>query len=290
MLIKPFQLPSIPASLPVYRTIPPRWTLEGAARLAMKFGVDAPAKESELWFVCRNEESSVEIFRATHSARMTRRAFDREGTTSGPGEIPSDEVAVERANTFIEGLRDIQISRPLPPTLSLIKAITGVPGGAPHSDRTVAVQVNYRFALDDLPLKGPGAKAQITMGTSGKIDRAYLFWRQVARTEERWTTRPAAAAMDALAESPHFASVIRKKDVELLQIQVGWLCLPPTIVQDTLFPVYQIRGRLIVEADAPREEVDAPREFLVYVAAAARTPPQPARLDTADRWPELVIA
>ena len=290
MLIKPFQLPSIPASLPVYRTIPPRWTLEGAARLAMKFGVDAPAKESELWFVCRNEESSVEIFRATHSARMTRRAFDREGTNSGPGEIPSDEVAVERANTFIEGLRDIQISRPLPPTLSPIKAITGVPGGAPHSDRTVAVQVNYRFALDDLPLKGPGAKAQITMGTSGKIDRAYLFWRQVARTEERWTTRPAAAAMDALAESQHFASVIRKKDVELLQIQVGWLCLPPTIVQDTLFPVYQIRGRLIVEADAPREEVDAPREFLVYVAAAARTPPQPARLDTADRWPELVIA
>jgi hypothetical protein len=289
MLIKPLQLPSIPASLPVYRTISPRWTLEGATRFAARLRVVAPAKESKLWFLCRNEQASVEIFHASHSARWTRRAFDREGTASGPRKIPSDQAAVERANAFVEGLLDIQMARPLPPTLSRIEAITKPKDGPAQPNRTVAVQVNYRFSLDDLPLRGPGAKAQVTIGTSGEIDQAYLFWRQLERTEERWTTRPAAAALDALAASPYFASVIRKKDVEVLQVEAGWLCLPPSVVQDTLFPVYQIRGRVLVEADAPPEEADGPREFIVYVAAA-RTPPQLSPRHTVDGWPPLVIA
>ncbi|HKE82320.1 MAG TPA: hypothetical protein VKB50_01130 [Vicinamibacterales bacterium] len=289
MLIKPRQLPLIPASLPVYRTISPGWTVEGARRFALRLGVDAPAKESKLWLVCRNEQSSVEVFRASHSARVTRRSFDREGTTSGQRRIPSDEVAIERANEFVEGLRDIHMSRPLPPTLSRIEAITKPTYGAAQLRRTVAVQVNYRFSLDDLPLRGPGAKAQITMGTSGEIDHAYLFWRQLERTEESWTTRPAAAALDALAASRYFASVIRKKDVEVLQIEAGWLCLPPAVEQKTLFPIYRIRGRVLVEVDAPPAEADALREFIVYVAAA-RTPPQLSPPNTVDGWPTLVIA
>lgn len=282
-------MPTIPAALPLYRTISPSWTLEEATRFAARLGVEAPAKASRLWFVCRNEQSSVEIYRASHSARVTRIGFDREGTTNGDRELPPDEVAVERANAFIERVHYVHMPRPVPPTLSRIEAITKSSDG-PASSRTVAVQINYRFSLDDLPLKGPGAKAQVTIGTSGEIDEAYLFWRQVERTEERWTTRPAAAALDALAETPNFASVMRKKDVEVQQIEAGWLCLSPAFEQDILFPVYQIRGRILVEAGAPREEADATREFIVYIAAAPRTPPQPARRNTVEGWPDLVIA
>ena len=46
------------------------------------------------------------------------------------------------------------------------------------------------------------------------MEQAYLFWRQAERTEEQWTTRPAAAALAALAESPFLAPVIRTGDVE----------------------------------------------------------------------------
>ena len=141
----------------------------------------------------------------------------------------------------------------------------------------MAVQVNYHFTLEDLPLIGPGAKAQVTIGASDEIEQAYLFWRQTERTEKRWTTRPAAAALDALAKSSHFARVIRDKDVEVLQVRPGWFCLPPTVVQDTLFPVYEVRGRLNAEGHIRRQ-------FIVFVAAARKSP------TTADRWPAVVIA
>ena len=277
MFITPKELPCIPASLPVYRTIRPEWTPERAARLAARFGVDAPAKAVEPWYVCRTDEAVVEIFQATHSARLTRATFNVEATTSDSSEMPSDEAAVKRADTFIEELRDIHKSQPLRPTLSHIEAITQENGRPRNSPRTVAVQVNYRFTLEDLPLRGPGAKAQATIGASGTIEQAYLFWRQAEQTGAQWATRPAAAALDALATSKNFATVIRDKHVEVLQIQAGWLCLPPTISQDTLFPVYEIRGRLIANFDNRRD-------FIAFVAAA-RTPP-----DTVERWPTLVIA
>jgi hypothetical protein len=290
MFITPRELPSIPPALPVHRTIRPTWTDQEAAQFAKRLGVDAPAKEFEPWWVFRKDGACVEIYRATHSVRVTRAAFDREGTATGPEQIPPDGAAVERANQFVEGLRDIHRSEPLSPKLSRLEpklsrleAMTQAPGGPRGSIRTVAVQINYRFALDGLPLLGPGAKAQVTIGRSGDMEQAYLFWRQSAPTNEQWTTRSAAAALAALAESPFLAPVIRTGDVEVLRIQLGWLSLPPTIVQDTFFPVYEIRGRFVAEIDAGRE-----RDFVVYIAAAARTP-QPDG-NTAAPWPALVIA
>jgi hypothetical protein len=283
MFITPRELPSVPASLPVYRTIQPRWTPDDAARFAARFGVDAPVKEFEPWFVFRKDGACVEIYRATHSVRVTRAAFDREGTPAGPDQLPSDDAAVERANQFVEVLRDIHRSEPLPPKLSRLEAITQAPGGPRRPIRTVAVQVNYRFALDGLPLLGPGAKAQVTIGRSGDMEQAYLFWRQAQPTGDRWTTRPAAVALAALAESPFLDPVIRTGDVEVLRIQFGWLSLPPTIGQETLFPVYEIRGRFVAEIDAGRG-----RDFVLYIAAAS-TPQLDLRNTTAP-WPAIVIA
>jgi hypothetical protein len=282
MLIPPHELPTIPASLPVFRTIRPDWTLERAAQFAKRIGVDAPAKAVEPWYVCRTDAAVVEIYQATHSARLTRATFDLEGAPGSPGQMPSDEAAIERADRFIEGLREIHRSQPLRPTLSRIKATSQAPGRPPNSSRTVAIQVNYHFTLDELPLLGPGAKGQATIGASGEIEQAYLFWRQTERTAQRWTTRPAAAALAALAESPHFARAIRTKDVEARHVQFGWLCLPPTLVQETLFPVFEIRGRVTVEDDTRLN-------FNVFVAAARRPQP-PGVPGPSDRWPPIVIA
>ena len=81
MFITPRELPSIPPSLPVHRTIRPPWTdEEKAAPFAKRLGVDAPAKEFEPWWVYRKDGACVEIYRATHSVRVTRATFDREGT------------------------------------------------------------------------------------------------------------------------------------------------------------------------------------------------------------------
>ena len=284
MFITPRELPSVPPSLPVYGTIRPQWTNEDAARFAKRLGVEAPAEEFEPWWVYRKDGDCVEIYRASHSVRVTRAAFDREGTATGPEQIPSDDEAVERAHQFVKDLHDIHRSEALSPKLSRLEAMTQAPGGRRGSIRTVAVQVNYRFALDRLPLLGPGAKAQVTIGRSGDMEQAYLFWRQSERTDGKWTTRPAAAALAALAESPFLAPVIRTGEVEVLRIQLGWLSLPPTIVQETLFPVYEIRGRFVAEIDAGRE-----RDFVVYVAAAAQTP-QPDLRNTTAPWPALVIA
>jgi hypothetical protein len=215
---------------------------------------------------------------------VTRATFDREGTATRPEEILSDDAALERAKRFVKDLPEIDPPEPLAPKLSRLEAMTQAPGGPRGSTRTVAVQVNFRFALDGLPLLGPGAKAQVTIGRSGDVEQAYLFWRQSAPTNEQWTTRSAAAALDVLAESPFLAPVIRTGDAEVLRIQLGWLSLPPTIVQDTFFPVYEVRGRFIAEIDAGRE-----RDFVVYIAAAARTP-QPELRSTTASWPALVIA
>jgi len=287
MFIPPVHLPSIPASLPGYRAIRPRWSPEGIAQFAARLGVNAPAKASGPWLLCRDEALSLEIYQASHSARLTRTAFDLEGVSGEPGDLLSNELAVEHANRFVDGLKDLHKSQTSAPTVSRIEAITQSSNGTAPDIRTVAVQVNYRFTLDGLPLRGPGAKAQVTLGASGTIEQAYLFSRQVERTTAPWTTRPADASLDALTRSPHFEAVTRTADVEVSRVNVGWLCLPPTSVQDILFPVYEVRGRVIAKADTTRD-------FVAFVAAA-RTPPRSPALhafaaDRSPRWPPLVIA
>lgn len=288
MFIAPsFALPSIPAILPVYRTVRPRWTSEGIEQFAARLGVKAPVKVSGPWLLCRDDTHSLEIYQASHSARLTRTAFDLEGAHGEPGDPPSDDVAIDRANGFLDRLQDIHTSKRLAPTVSRIEAITQSSDGAREDIRTVAVQVNYRFTLDDLPLRGPGAKAQVTIGASRTIDQAYLFSRQVQPTDEPWTTRPADASLDALTKSPHFTSVARTKDVEVSRMKVGWLCLSPASVQDILFPIYEVRGRVFAGADATRD-------FVAFVAAAGTPPRSTARrtfaADRSPQWPALVIA
>ena len=51
-------------------------------------------------------------------------------------------------------------------------------------------RVNYRFAIDDLALLGPGAKMQVAVDPKGEIFEAYSFWRTTRPVDQLPTIRP----------------------------------------------------------------------------------------------------
>jgi hypothetical protein len=124
----------------------------------------------------------------------------------------------------------------------------------------VGLQVNYRYALGGLPLVGPGAKAQVSVGPDGELAQAYRFAREVKQVGGLKTT-PLREAFARFAASDHFADLPRGAKARVTSVQLGLLCLPPTEVQGLLSPTYVLRGEVSTELQ-PRYE------FIAYVAAA----------------------
>ena len=60
--------PDLPSSVPVMTAIAPEWTGQSAADLAAELDVSGDVNDAGLWYVVRDDRSTVEIYQASHSS------------------------------------------------------------------------------------------------------------------------------------------------------------------------------------------------------------------------------
>jgi hypothetical protein len=153
--------------------------------------------------------------------------------------------------------------------------------GAPEQ-RVVGLQVNLRYAVDGLPLVGPGAKAQVTVGRDGEIGQAYRFWREFKQGAAVASVQ-AGRAFERFAASPLIASLPDSARVEVASIQLGLLCLPPSEPQGVLVPAYVVRGEISTE-------LLSRYQFVRYVAATEIDETDAKRRRWPSARPSLLVA
>ena len=123
----------------------------------------------------------------------------------------------------------------------------------------LGTQVSFAFLLDGVALIGPGGKAQVTLDARGQVTGAYRMWRDVA---QRGTVRGLNAEEIGarFGASPTFARLTDDTArVEVTTARAGLYSLPPTEVQDVLYPAIEVRGTITTK--------DATVGFATHVSA-----------------------
>src|SRR4029453_4810931 len=131
-------------------------------------------------------------------------------------------------------------------------------------ERPLAVHVNYCYALEGLPVLGPGAKIQVTFAGGKKPAEMYAFWRS-PRADTEIDLLPAGEAMELLRRDPQFEELGDDAHVDYTNPRLGYYALPPRETQGALIPVYAFDG--IASTKELRRY-----EFTRYVVAVRYTP------------------
>src|SRR5262249_40972554 len=274
------KLPQVPAEVPLYTTIRPEWNQKTVAQLSDGLGVRGAVVDAGTWFVVRDGVSTVEVYQASASVRLSRDDFDAEGRGQSECTIDRDR-AIRVAERFHAAMGGISGQASLP-TVSDLEVLVARRDERAIQRRVVGLQVSHTYSLDDVPLFGPGAKAQVTVARDGEIAHAYRFWRDAKRTASLPTVPP-DQALERFADAGQFVELPRTATVKVASIELGLLCLAPTEVQSVLQPAYVVRGTVSTEM-LPNYE------FIRYVAAADVNPSDAKRKHWASVRPALLVA
>jgi hypothetical protein len=263
--------PRVPAELPLYATVRPAWNPDRVAELGSRLGVRGSVVDAGAWFIVRDGVSTLEVYQASHSFRFGRDDFDSEGRGESSHALDRDR-AVAVAERFHGGLEATQAHAELH-SVTEFRVTVATRGERAREARVVGLQVNHRYTLDGLPLVGPGAKGQVTVGQDGQLAQAYRFWRDVKRVGARRAVTP-DQAFERLTATELFADLPNSAKVKVTNVRLGLLCLPPSETQGVLLPAYAVRGEVSTEL-LPRYQ------FVTYVAAAEVGEAEAKR----NRWP-----
>jgi hypothetical protein len=243
--------------LPDLTTPPPAWTARAVAELARRANVGGDVADRGAWLVAADDEATLEVFQASHSLRYMRRGERGEPRREG---VIDEARAREAADAWVHafGPDGAQYA-----VHSVAEAEVLVSRGRDRApERFVTdLQVNFRFDIGGLPLIGPGAKMQVSVGHEGEVRGAYRFWREHRPMKEA-RIAPAEQACEHFRRHPMFA---RLKDgaakAHVHSLRLGYFAEPPTEAQHVLLPTYEFRGVLATE-------LHPHYEFVTYLPAA----------------------
>jgi hypothetical protein len=250
-----FEFPSEVAVLAV-RHRP--WTREAAGALAQRLDIHADAVDAGLWLIARDERSVLEMYQASQSFRYSRTDVHGEAGDGIGKSLILDEVP-RIADRWIEPFLPQQGRAAISSVTKQELLVSEKPGDEPRA-QVIAVDVNYRFEVEGLPLLGPGAKAKVSVHHAGGISGAYRFWRDVSPAGSVRTI-PLDVLYERFSSSTLFTDLHdRDASSEVISARLGYLCLPPTEPMSILIPALELRGIIATEAQ-PRYE------FVTHVAA-----------------------
>jgi hypothetical protein len=245
------------ATVPLLRTKPPTWTEKAELALAERFGVKAKFRDAGSRHVFTDRASELEIFQASDSLRWTR-ADSAKSEFGSEAEVRPDADIIKAASAFARQVRLLPKGAEtgeLGETLAM-RWSSGKRKEDPES-RRITRQVNYRMSAEGLPLMGPGAKAQISVGPAGVVE-CYRFWRDFEVSGER-AVLALEEAQDRFRADPAYSD-LAKGVVIIDGIDLGYYALPPREPQGYLIPAFAFHGHIETEA-LPRYD------FTRYVVA-----------------------
>lgn len=233
----------------IMQLLPPRKpSKDKTVRLArlLEMKVKKVVDEGEL-FSMKSGPNLLHHFHASDSMRWCREPRRNGELEPRPLKLRDEKKLINKAEEFLSnlGMLDKEVSNV---SISYGKEETA-DREAPSSSVITSAFVNFSYSFEGLPVVGPGAKAQVEICRSGKIQSCYRFWRNMERKnatpqiEKRpiinWGTAQKIFTLD-----PSFAQLNAEAKVVVEQARLCYMALPPREKQGALFPVYEMIGRV----------------------------------------------
>lgn len=251
----------VPEEAPLFVAPAPAWEPQAVSDLARRAQIDADVGDRGLWLVAEDERATLEVYLASHSLRYGRKLPDGEPQHR---EAVDPEKARAIADEWVAAFGPADARFDVHSITEAELLVSTNPEAEPERFVT-AVQVNYAFALGELPVIGSGAKMQVAVDAGGEITGAYRFWREaVGRGSVR--VLPLEQAFEQFGRAELFRDLSEDTaKAEVTEVRLGYFALPPTEPQNVLLPVYEFQGVLSTDLH-PRYE------FIAHLPAAALRP------------------
>jgi len=237
---------SMPNQVKFFRTSTTAMTEEKLQKLAGKFGLEThKLSAGPGWRELRNASSALYLYGRSGSFWWSRLPTQLAELFHAPEPALLPAVAIDKAREYLEQqqLTDSRLI-PLPPSFTVETQREYRPDG--HGDgrlsiRTVAYHVNYGFALEELPVLGPGAKLRVSFeGT--EVSEVFRFWRETVEDGFVTIGLTAEGAIDKLRTSSEFSKLPDEAITFEGEPRLGYYARPVGLEQTALVPVYEIRG------------------------------------------------
>lgn len=270
------ELPKVAAEMAVFGVVAPAMDARRFYALTEQFDLEGEIDEGHDVWTIRNGGRMLEASVRTGTGYL--RFSDEEKLLSERQAVnlPSDDVAVEKATSFLSGQGWLPENAVLDRVGYYEFAVFDASGKL--LDRGVsAVSVIFKLTLAGLPVEGPGAKISATFGDNGSLIGAARVWRDVGPSEMRPTLSPEAVVGQFRGLWPEAAGDQQTGDVPLLSdvrllsvvvetVHLAYYAEPGVIPQDTIKPVYVFTGYSQL-ADARGEGAGAAERFEYRVPA-----------------------
>ena len=244
-----FTFPELPRdrrTIPLFQTPRPGDRMKEARKLAEKFGVKGEIREAGSSLLVSDARANLEVFHASDSLRWSTLHL-RKSETDKIEKLPDDGAAAELAAKYLKA-QGISLAEASLHNVTRSELSRLGPRGKEPEVMPVAVHVNYRYALKELPVFGPGAKIQVTLGGGGKVAEFYQFWRKPKAAGERELI-PLETIVALLRRDPIFEQLRPEEaQVRFDSVRLGYFALAPRERQGMLVPVYAFRGTVSTRA------------------------------------------
>ncbi|HVT19085.1 MAG TPA: DUF6345 domain-containing protein [Thermoanaerobaculia bacterium] len=239
-----------PKRVKLFRTPAAATTEEELQALAAKFGLStSDVRSGPGWRELRNDVSTLYLYDQVGSFWWSRTPTPLTELFHAREPALLRAVAEDKARAYLDQaeLNDPRlVSKPLSYTVETQREHRP-DGHGRLLTRTVAVHVNYGFALDDLPVLGPGAKLRVSF-EGLEVSEVFRFWREPVEGGLVKIDISPEDAEERLRASREFAMLPHEAITLIGKPRLGYYSRSISLEQAALVPVYEVRGLVSTRA------------------------------------------
>ena len=179
-------LPAIQKTLPNYNVVPPSLPPERLRQVVGALGMEGELATRGNARLLEKGTKRLMILPRIGSVHFENRALL---DAVGPRSLPTMEEAASQADKLVRSTGLLPPGGLRAGVQTITREQTGKAGGE-VAQVPLEVHVSYGFSLGQIPVEGPGAKGDITLGDRGQVAGLALNWRNVAEGAQVNTRSP----------------------------------------------------------------------------------------------------
>jgi hypothetical protein len=210
------------------------------------FGLDAPPMFKRDRAIVRQDNLSLEVFRASDSLWWTDHRLANIDAPLSAIDLPAEHAARDIADGQLRRLGlDIEPAAISSITYSETEAATASVRATPSGIRS-ALDVNYTFRIASFPVFGPGAKIKVTLGHAAALAQVVYFWRK-CRPVGSFSPITPQQAIERFQQDNAFKQLdLKSAKIVIARVELGFYALPPSKFQRFYIPVYAVDSKCYV--------------------------------------------
>ena len=189
----------------------------------------------------KEKKFDFEVYKASDSFWMTNRELAFSETLPRGAELPKEDEAADKAREYLEK-HYVDMTYVKFQSVTHTEVVHDGPDKKEIDSQKTAVNVNFSFDMDGIPVVGPGAKIQVSFCDRDLVSQVYYFWRDAKIADEMDSILP-DNALEKFMKDPQFIRLDeRSSSVKIHEMNLNYFAMPPFEFQRFLIPVYTIKG------------------------------------------------